>query len=154
MCVYKYYPDTDPRAICLPCHYSCAVCSGPTSTKCLACSADAHRTFVSAIKKCKCMDGYYDNGAIETCLPCHPWCAKCNDSTATTCTSCAPTYYLKLDVTTCFATCPSRFFANDATMTCDACSTHCITCTSATNCSSCDPGFPLYTNQCQTVCPS
>jgi hypothetical protein len=25
-CMYKYYGQTDPAAICLPCHYTCAVC--------------------------------------------------------------------------------------------------------------------------------
>lgn len=64
VCRYKHYPQADPQAICLPCHYSCGVCSGPTSTKCLACSTDANRKFVSATKKCQCLDGYYDNGVI------------------------------------------------------------------------------------------
>lgn len=61
ICNYKYYPQTNLQDICLACHYTCAVCSGGSSTNCLFCTADAYRTFNSSTKTCPCNDGYFDN---------------------------------------------------------------------------------------------
>lgn len=62
VCIYKYYPQANPQSICLPCHYTCAVCSGGAATNCLFCTADAHRTYNSTTNTCPCNTGYYDNG--------------------------------------------------------------------------------------------
>lgn len=154
-CNYKFYPQSNAQLICLACHYTCAVCTAGTSTSCLFCTADAHRSLNSVSKTCPCDDGYFDNNtSTETCLACHSWCLKCTNSTTTACTQCAATYFLKLDVTTCFSQCPIYFYGKTSTMTCEACSSHCIICTNSSNCSSCDPGFPLYNYACLSSCPA
>lgn len=144
-CNYKHYSQANLQAICLPCHYTCAVCSAGTSTSCLYCTADAHRAFNSASKTCPCINGYFDNlTSTETCLACHPWCTTCTNSTTSACTACAPAYFLKLDVTSCFQVCPTYFFGQVSTMKCKPCSSHCQSCLNATFCTLCDAGFPLY----------
>ena len=154
VCIYKYYPAANPQSACLPCHYSCGACNGANANHCLHCSTDAHRVYKAPTHTCPCIDGYFDNGSIETCLICHTWCTKCTTAASTTCTACAANYFLKLDVTSCYATCPNYFFGKTSTMTCEACSSHCITCTSATVCTSCDIGFPLYQDACVDPCPA
>lgn len=38
-CLNGYYPETRPQngRLCLPCHYTCATCSGPSDSACTEC---------------------------------------------------------------------------------------------------------------------
>lgn len=61
-CLYKYYSPA-PNLSCLPCHYSCAVCSSASSNNCLYCTTNAHRSLSASTSKCKCINGFYDDGS-------------------------------------------------------------------------------------------
>ncbi len=151
-CIYKYYSPASNQN-CLPCHYSCAVCSGGNNNNCLYCTADAHRTLSLAVSKCKCVNGYYDDGLNELCAPCNVACTICSGSLTTQCTACNGSTYLLLAQTTCYITCPTYYYNNIPTMTCASCPSNCNTCINSTNCTNCDSPYYLYLGDCLVTCP-
>ena len=153
-CQYKFYGPLDPATTCLPCHYSCSYCSGPLSTDCLFCTADAFRSLDTTANTCPCDDGYYDNGtSLELCQPCHPYCLTCSNNTASSCFTCAGPYYFQTPMT-CVTQCFDYYYENVTDMICYLCGYKCITCQTAPDkCEDCDIGFPLYKGVCYDTCP-
>ena len=101
-CHYRYYSD---RGVCVRCHGSCSVCSGPLATDCLHCTIG----FSWLQQRClsDCPTGYYNvslnalvphaasTPALELDVPIHSLCIKCDmgcrtcDEHPGNCISCA-----------------------------------------------------------------
>ena len=62
VCLYRYYSPT-PTQDCLPCHYSCQVCTAGTRNDCVLCTTEAKRMLNGSAKACLCLNGYYDNNS-------------------------------------------------------------------------------------------
>lgn len=127
VCFYRYYSPA-ANLDCLPCHYSCQVCTAGTRTSCVICNATALRKFVANTTSCLCIDGTYDNNVSELCQPCNPACLLCTTGLSNSCTLCAPLYYHLVATTTCYVTCPDFYFNYQTNFTCQKCSTSCKTC--------------------------
>jgi proprotein convertase subtilisin/kexin type 5 len=133
VCVYRYY-SPNSASNCLPCHYSCEVCTNGLATTCLACNALSFRHLDSIAHKCLCNAGYYDGGTVELCLPCNQACSLCYSSLITTCTLCNSTNFLMTAADTCYVNCPAYYFGKSTTKTCELCSTYCLTCLNSSYC--------------------
>eukprot|EP00828_Plagiopyla_frontata_P040220 TRINITY_DN538_c0_g1_i2.p1 TRINITY_DN538_c0_g1~~TRINITY_DN538_c0_g1_i2.p1 ORF type:complete len:1831 (+),score=273.59 TRINITY_DN538_c0_g1_i2:3-5495(+) len=78
--------------ICASCHYSCATCTGSTSSQCTSCLSTDFRVLTQNTY-CTCLNGYFNNGTQSTCVSCPSNCKTC--STYQNCTSCNDGYYWK-----------------------------------------------------------
>lgn len=78
---------------CRPCHYTCATCSGPSSSNCTTCDLNppvfTNRYLLNG--NCVCANGYFDDAISGSCLPCHYTCQSCQGSLKTDCRSCNST---------------------------------------------------------------
>ena len=140
-CANKFYDDGTNQA-CVPCHFSCATCSGGASTDCITCNTgSAHRNAMTG-GECKCADKFYDDGSNQACAPCHYSCATCSPSGSNdTCLTCDASRQL-LDTSKCF--CLDRSYDNN-TQTCVPCLSSCKTCTNDHSCTSCDVAVDFRT---------
>ncbi len=146
---------------CVPCHASCATCSGPTAANCVTC-ATAFPFFDapgSCLASCLPVGKYADPTAV--CQPCDESCGTCNGATESDCLSCASTSAPFLRNGTCVAECPSvgTFSATVGTVaSCLACDMTCLTCSGAgsTDCLSCPATDTPYFDEgtCVEACPS
>lgn len=112
----------------VPCHYSCAFCSG-SITSCTACVSS--RVMVSGT--CVCPAGKIDIG-VPMCSSCHYSCGSCSINT-TNCVSCPTGSGRTLVSNTC--PCLPGYF-EQSVRNCTKCSTSCLTCSSATVCLTCN----------------
>ncbi|ESU44792.1 Variant-specific surface protein [Giardia duodenalis] len=138
-CPEGQFPTTDDtgQTICVSCGNTakggianCQTCSPLTSVsrsstvfiKCTACSIDRLSPLGDACLA-DCPYGSYE-GSPNTCTPCHPLCASCNDNAgADSCTACYPGYVLSRatdsPIGKCILECTEEFGANCETCTAD-----------------------------------
>lgn len=127
VCEYGLY-SPGSGLTCLPCHYSCEVCSGPNLNNCLFCDSGAHRILSGT--RCRCRNGYYDDGSLEICLSCHTNCPTCFGAAIDQCNSCINTKFFMSNQTKCYDTCPDYSFDNLTGMICSSCDSNCLHCLS------------------------
>ena len=153
VCEYGLY-SPGSGLTCLPCHYSCEVCSGPNLNNCLFCESGAHRT-LSGTNKCLCINGYFDDGTNELCQPCHANCTKCFGPATNQCNSCIGTQFFMSNQTKCYNSCPDYSFNNLTGMICSSCGSNCLHCIDQTSCTECATGYHLLDSdrKCYLVCP-
>ncbi|KAL4431669.1 hypothetical protein ABPG74_017298 [Tetrahymena malaccensis] len=138
------------------------------------CTCRSNSTLLN--KTCPCNTGYLDVGG--NCLACGANCNQC--SSQTTCTTCAPGYFLFIDGT-CQNPCPATFVENNTNQQCTcrsnstlqnktcpcntgyldvggnclACGANCNQCSSQTTCTTCASGYFLFIDStCQNPCPA
>lgn len=152
-CVSRCPPRSFPNqgGVCWPCHESCETCAGAGQDSCLTC-APAH-LLVTDLAVClqQCPDGYYENYDQNTCVPCQPNCASCQER-PDHCTSCD--HHLVLHDNKCYAACPTYTFETED-YGCSSCHASCETCngSSETQCITCRPGRYALSGTCSNVCP-
>ena len=132
---------------CLPCHSSCKLCNGPTSSNCTQCHND-HRYYLSngqCIFKTNCQTGQYFDSRVLECRKCHETCAKCKGHDKTDCISCTSDRRLKggkcvnID-----QICQNGEYFSKDTNSCALCSPECTQCDNELNCLQCNVGSFLY----------
>ncbi|EAS04000.3 EGF-like domain protein (macronuclear) [Tetrahymena thermophila SB210] len=124
-CMSGYYNDPI-QSRCLPCHYSCATCSGSGPNSCLTCRQTDFRTFDSG--KCGCNDGYYDNNTSQ-CASCHFSCKNCIGSLQTQCTQCDAANSLRqFNSQTSTCDCMGGYYSLLGLQQCQSCHYTCLTC--------------------------
>ncbi|EIW65892.1 hypothetical protein TREMEDRAFT_65977 [Tremella mesenterica DSM 1558] len=176
-CAEGQYWDSASSS-CQGCSPSCASCTGPNPTDCLACASPRvnlagscvgydvstgvcdsslsglQGSFVVDNAKSKCDAG--SSGTNGTCQKCDSSCSTCIGS-STYCTSCPSP--LLASGGSCTTTCPSGLLPSTSTnaSTCLPCSPSCSTCSSplsASSCTSCPSSSPvLFLGRCVTHCP-
>ena len=72
-CPAGHYFDLDSVS-CLPCHYSCSYCSGPSSTSCTWCDRSTSSRYLSNRNSCLCVEGYSE--VNETCILSNSLCTE------------------------------------------------------------------------------
>ena len=55
--------------------YPCESCSN--NFECATCNSSKFRELENSLLTCTCMEGYYDDGGNELCLPCSYDCLTC-----------------------------------------------------------------------------
>lgn len=105
---------------CLPCHPSCATCTGPQDSQCTLCAAGLTRT-VAGMCKSACEEYEFEAGGV--CYPCAITCATCDGPEFTDCTSCDRGGSLFLDGVTgaCSNECPRNYVKDSPSQACLAC---------------------------------
>ncbi|KAL4442387.1 hypothetical protein ABPG74_005728 [Tetrahymena malaccensis] len=124
-CMNGYYNDP-AQSRCLPCHYSCATCSGSGPNSCLSCRQTDFRTFNSG--QCGCNDGYYDNNTSQ-CASCHFSCKNCIGSLQTQCSQCDTANSLRsFNSQTSTCDCMGGYYSQLGVQQCQSCHYTCLTC--------------------------
>ncbi|XP_072380228.1 furin-like protease 2 isoform X2 [Diabrotica undecimpunctata] len=143
---------SDSQNVCQPCHEACETCTGPDQKSCLSCSPGHVRVIDLDICLQQCPEGYYENFADRTCIPCQPNCAGCQDR-PDHCTSCD--HHLLLFQNRCLASCPLSTFETDD-YGCASCHESCETCTgsNSSQCISCPSGRFWHEGRCIKECPA
>ncbi|KAJ8941052.1 hypothetical protein NQ318_006826 [Aromia moschata] len=143
---------SDSQGICQPCHEACETCTGPDQKSCLSCSPGHVRVIDLDICLQQCPEGYYENFADKTCIPCQPNCAGCQDH-PDHCTSCD--HHLLLYQNRCLASCPTNTYETDD-YGCAGCHESCETCTgsNSSQCISCLSGHFWHEGRCVKECPA
>lgn len=98
-------------------------------------------------RRCFCNDGFYNDSATSTCLPCSSACSSCIGPTNNDCTACKVDFYLNGE---CLKTCPDGFFPKGAR--CESCG-KCKICQNELDCRSCIEGYKLDGTYCVSACP-
>jgi len=140
-CPSGSYLDSITNA-CIPCHETCATCTGPGAAACASCSIDTPVAFDS---RCFTTCPVNTIRAYDGTCECDDSCSGCDYSDATEtaqCVGCAlPTYSLLADASRCVdvGECPSGYVSDLSSQTC------------VTSCS----GVIDYANgKCSTYCPT
>lgn len=153
-CVSRCPPRSFPNqaGVCWPCHDSCETCAGPGQDSCLTCAPAHLRVTDLAVCVQQCPEGYYENLEQNTCVPCEPNCASCQDS-PDHCTACD--HHLVLYEHRCYASCPTNTFETED-YGCAACHSTCETCngTGEAQCISCPAGRFALNGACLSQCPT
>jgi proprotein convertase subtilisin/kexin type 5 len=114
-CPDTTFPNTT-SLVCQNCSYPCKTC---TATNCLSCISGLYMSNSHCFSNC--IEGYYGDSSVGSCIACIPPCQFCSASTV--CTSCQPGYSLKNGV--CLNNCPKGTFTNNLTRQCSNCSANC-----------------------------
>ncbi|XP_056639377.1 furin-like protease 2 isoform X2 [Diorhabda sublineata] len=149
-CPPRSYADS--QNVCQPCHEACETCTGPDQKSCLTCSPGHVRVLDLDICLQQCPEGYYENFADKTCIPCQPNCAGCQDR-PDHCTSCD--HHLLLFQNKCLASCPLSTYETDD-YGCASCHESCETCSgsNSSQCVSCPYGRYWHEGRCVKECPA
>lgn len=149
-CPPRSYADS--QNVCQPCHEACETCTGPDQKSCLTCSPGHVRVIDLDICLQQCPEGYYENFADKTCIPCQPNCAGCQDR-PDHCTSCD--HHLLLFQNKCLASCPLSTYETDD-YGCVSCHESCETCSgsNSSQCVSCPYGRFWHEGRCAKECPA
>jgi hypothetical protein len=120
---------------CLPCHLSCATCSGALETNCLTCKDQL--TLTSGA--CPCPAKTYRDTLDGRCRACHSTCDTCSGPKLTDCLTCRPGTIAPVQQSDGSCRCPSKSFWNAQTLLCEACNAKCAECgnAAASGCTSC-----------------
>jgi len=135
--------------VCVQCMFPCTSCASGTATSCTSCfigyilsasacvaistlpststsnlqnCANAFNTTTNTLVCTLCLQGYTQTPS--GCAPCVLGCLTCNPAQLTTCTTCAPGYFL------------------NSTSNCQACISNCVQCSSV-GCMQCTAGYTL-----------
>ncbi|XP_074038039.1 furin-like protease 2 isoform X2 [Leptinotarsa decemlineata] len=143
---------SDLQNICQPCHEACETCTGPDQRSCVTCSPGHVRVVDLDICLQQCPEGYYENFAEKTCIPCQPNCVGCQDR-PDHCTSCD--HHLLLYQNKCLAFCPSNTYETDD-YSCTSCHESCETCSgsNSSQCISCPYNTLWHEGRCIKECPA
>jgi hypothetical protein len=57
-----------------------------------------------------CPEGTYPVEEDKLCLPCHPQCSSCRNSSEISCISCKSDLFLVHDAMTCVESCPEQYY--------------------------------------------
>jgi proprotein convertase subtilisin/kexin type 5 len=155
-CPFGYYATAS--YICQPCEISCASCFGSASN-CTVCPVNTFLLNGTAGSYCSssCGSGFYLNGTLGICQPCHLSCANCTGPAINQCSSCQTGALLWQGL--CIAFCPNgTALVQTATMSsCQSCPSNCLNCTSTSsyglNCTLCVSPLFLINGSCLQNCP-
>ncbi|XP_075432321.1 proprotein convertase subtilisin/kexin type 5-like [Ascaphus truei] len=156
-CPGGYYEDLDAGK-CIPCHNSCATCSGTSADDCETCPFANPKLYQGWCLE-NCPTGTFYNSAFKECQECHRTCAKCSGSEATDCIQCQNRLTLDSESGKCGvegnANCPLKTYLHGDLFTCRSCDHTCESCDgpSPGNCLTCPVPYYLYKNTCVKECP-
>lgn len=144
-CPEGKYTDSALKA-CVPCHATCASCTGPAASDCVTCASlySLNDGFCLA----KCPSYRYSEGGI--CKDCNAGCQRC-EGTPNYCTSCPDKLYLSQGK--CLPACPDATYLDNGK--CTQCHASCAACTGPlpTNCVTCKAGLISFQLMCLEKCP-
>ncbi|MBN3301412.1 PCSK5 convertase, partial [Amia calva] len=156
-CPDGYYEDLD-KGKCVPCHPTCATCSGPETDDCESCSLQYPRLYDGRCSE-DCPPGTYYEISASECQECDLTCASCLGPEATQCIKCKEGLALDQETRMCGVTgdsnCPPKMFLHEDRFTCNACHRQCESCVGPadTDCQTCTVPSYLYNGTCVTGCP-
>ncbi|XP_028813093.1 proprotein convertase subtilisin/kexin type 5 [Denticeps clupeoides] len=157
-CPEGYFEDLD-EGRCVPCHRTCATCSGPLFDDCESCSDAAPKLYEGTCSK-DCPTGTYYETSVQECQECHQTCARCTGPEPTHCTQCGKGLALDPNTMMCGVTgdsdCPPKTFLHGNRFTCQACHRQCQSCEGPgpNDCQTCAvPGY-LHNGSCESECPA
>ncbi|XP_041074013.1 proprotein convertase subtilisin/kexin type 5-like [Polyodon spathula] len=157
-CPKGYFEDLD-QGKCIPCHSTCASCSGTQHDDCDSCSSQSPRLYEGQCSV-ECPAGTYYESSANECQECDRTCSSCTGPELTDCTKCKKGLALNPDTMMCGVTgdsnCPPKTFLHDNQFTCVACHKQCESCNgpNANDCQTCTLPNYLYNGTCLTVCPA
>ncbi|XP_048828851.1 proprotein convertase subtilisin/kexin type 5 [Brienomyrus brachyistius] len=157
-CPEGYFEDLD-QGLCVPCHPSCASCSGPEADDCASCTMRMPRLYQGSCSV-DCPVGTYYQSAVGECQDCDQTCMSCSGPEATQCTQCKPGLVLDPNTMRCGITggssCPPRTFLHKDGFSCLACHSSCSSCVGpgASQCETCTVPRYLYNGSCVSDCPA
>ncbi|MGH0117434.1 UNVERIFIED_CONTAM: hypothetical protein FKN15_034621, partial [Acipenser sinensis] len=155
-CPKGYFEDLD-QGKCIPCHSTCASCSGTQHDDCDSCSSLYPRLYEGQCSV-ECPAGTYYESSANECQECDRTCAGCTGPELTDCTKCKKGLALDPDTMMCGVTgdsnCPPKTFLHDDQFTCMACHKQCESCNgpNANDCQTCALPNYLYNGTCLRVC--
>ena len=147
-------------AAALPCHTTCATCSGPSATQCTSCASGKYVSGGQCVACGTCGASEYQVSACSTsanvsCAACSATCGTCTGPSATECASCTANKYLSGGACTACSVCgPSTYQSAACTATantvCGACDASCTACSgpNPNQCGSCPTAFFLSGGGC------
>ena len=152
-CTIREYYDRRAHQ-CLPCHRTCASCSGRYDNQCSSCDKNSQ---LSADRMCidyrharSCNHAQYLDLSNFECVDCPHLCTNCSDNV--TCLACHDGYFLTQGGD-CVSKCPdSTATETDSRLCREMCHSSCSTCSEG-HCTSCQPGQLLVEEQCLDECP-
>ena len=131
----------------IPCHASCATCSGPFETECLSCHGQ------QVVYQGQCINSCPDNTFLEdgVCVTCPVTCSSCTGLAS--CVTCKLGYFRHTGA--CVEECPAGYRENEAVSICTACGSGCDSC-DEDGCVECEAGKKLVADVgvCVDSCPS
>uniref|UniRef100_A0A8C4R3X1 EGF-like domain-containing protein n=1 Tax=Eptatretus burgeri TaxID=7764 RepID=A0A8C4R3X1_EPTBU len=158
ICPFGHFEGTGANdGHCVPCHTSCASCSGPGVTNCEACPPHFPRLFQGQCLT-ECPQGMFYSTHSADCQDCHISCWTCTGTKATKCSVCRAGLRKNADGL-CSAEpnpCPNGQFEETETGLCHPCHSVCASCDgdTAQNCLSCGNESVLYDRTCLDSCPT
>ena len=150
---------------CVPCHTSCAKCSGTSSTECTTCAA-ATPFFSQDSQGASCLasctpTGKYANATSGLCEPCEATCGTCTGPARTDCLTCTSDATPLLHNGACVDACPDNGTFVEVVGsqgTCVTCHASCETCSGAvsSSCLTCPSTGTMYYDDgaCESACPA
>jgi peptidoglycan/xylan/chitin deacetylase (PgdA/CDA1 family) len=148
-------------AAALPCHATCATCSGSAANQCTSCSGSKYLTAGTCAPCSTCGANEFVSSACTTtantvCTACNASCATCTGASATQCASCAANKFLSGGACTACAVCGSGKYQSAACTptvdtVCGSCDASCTACSgpSASQCGTCLPAFFMSGGLCK-----
>ncbi|KCV67592.1 TKL protein kinase [Fonticula alba] len=163
-CPAGTFLDDDAQGTCLPCHVSCATCSGPGPDQCTACPA-SRALGLEGLCLDACPPGTFAEATAtggQVCRPCAGPCVLCAGPGESQCTACPEP--LLLEAGRCVDSCARGHAACQSRGQCQACPAGCASCDieldqvsgCAVYCTACRAGHFLSptTGRCEAHCPA
>ncbi|GBN30546.1 Extracellular matrix protein FRAS1 [Araneus ventricosus] len=139
------------EGVCISCHESCSDCllnsTEGEGFQCLQCK-NQQMSILYGECVVNCPPNFYLN-SYQICQECHPTCATCERSGATSCVTCWSGNYLT-HLGTCEAQCHQGYFPSKGF--CQVCSPNCHHCISASECLQCKGDLVLQFGECLPLC--
>uniref|UniRef100_I3JKW5 Proprotein convertase subtilisin/kexin type 5a n=1 Tax=Oreochromis niloticus TaxID=8128 RepID=I3JKW5_ORENI len=154
-CPERFFEDKE-QGRCLQCHPDCALCDGPNSNDCDACT-DAEATLHNGACLGACPSHTYLDGITGDCKDCDASCLTCFGPHASSCTSCREGQMLDGNsqcVPSANKCSPHQYI--DQHGECHPCHKYCYRCSGPgkTHCLSCNPRHLLLNGTCVDQCPT
>uniref|UniRef100_A0A3Q4GEQ2 Proprotein convertase subtilisin/kexin type 5-like n=1 Tax=Neolamprologus brichardi TaxID=32507 RepID=A0A3Q4GEQ2_NEOBR len=154
-CPERFFEDKE-QGRCLQCHLDCALCDGPNSNDCDACT-DAEATLHNGACLGACPSHTYMDGITGDCKDCNTSCLTCFGPHASSCTSCREGQMLDGNsqcVPSASKCSPHQYI--DQHGDCHPCHKYCYRCSGPgkTHCLSCNPRHLLLNGTCVDQCPT
>nr|XP_004550004.2 proprotein convertase subtilisin/kexin type 5 [Maylandia zebra] len=154
-CPERFFEDKE-QGRCLQCHLDCALCDGPNSNDCDACT-DAEATLHNGACLGACPSHTFMDGITGDCKDCNTSCLTCFGPHASSCTSCREGQMLDGNsqcIPSASKCSPHQYI--DQHGECHPCHKYCYRCSGPgkTHCLSCNPRHLLLNGTCVDQCPT
>ncbi|XP_043934421.1 proprotein convertase subtilisin/kexin type 5-like [Protopterus annectens] len=150
-CPKGYFEDFD-HSKCIPCHVTCATCSGLSYNDCETCLPVSPKLYKGQCLEDCPTETFYKASEME-CQECDRTCKSCIGPDSTDCIQCQDGLILDPKAMKCEVhgdiMCPSKTFLRKEQLTCESCHHTCETCSGSSprNCLTCQLPYYLYISE-------